>query len=562
MSHRFETQSAAPRETEPLSSLNSLEKWRDGLDLEKGEPKPFALNLQDFHTKQEMAELTAGKTAEEAAEMIQQNNEIVMQNNMAINDFNEHILDIANLTPQEVEELYQDGQTSNSDKSIIACIEAIRSTYAYWPPAESNLRQNIARIASAFDGLRIVDAQERLKHHNAYFKILTKREREAKGEGSLEDIASAALESFAINPNYQIWHIAKYEQYLRGIAIDCLKRRVVSEAGADKIESEIDLQEFQERVMESQSWAVLDQTSRSQEYTDAEYDDLQIRNAERQADALTGHHFDTAAERNMEDVKIAGRNERKNIYEYADEQTEYAVWDVFKKRVRQNNREAFAYSRELAIVEMKPWADKVNLDRVEEINQDQRLNYEEKCVKIAACIQEAFDIHNLDEDGQSQPITVAFRDVQLPKIIESVFKTLKISQPDDSEPDDALPEVEWYLAGYYLDYERAIVMPRPKNPKKKLTISDIDTLAHEMWHAKQHDMTRDDTAGENIALTDEEMKRRLYSKNNLAYRLDGIVGYSMQVMEREASVIGNTIGLRVLRRNMKRIGKTLLNALT
>ncbi len=63
-------------------------------------------------------------------------------------------------------------------------------------------------------GFRIIIAQEMLKFANSHFRILTQKERNDVGEGSLEEIASAGLESFVMNPNYSFMRIARYDDFL------------------------------------------------------------------------------------------------------------------------------------------------------------------------------------------------------------------------------------------------------------------------------------------------------------------------------------------------------------
>lgn len=557
---RFETPDSH-QEIE-LEVANWIEKWRDGIDLEAKAPKTFDVSLKDFYTRQEMLELTAGKTAEETAEMTSKNNEAIMQNNAAIDQFNKHILDVAEMTPEAVEELYRNPQTSSSDKSVIACIEAIKVARGsetnpfYYAPDEIRLWWNVEHAIEAFDGLKVVDAQERLKQDDAYFKILTKQERETVSEGSLEDIASAALETFAISPGYGPELITEYERYLRDIALDCTRRHVVKEDGADKIVSGVDLEEFQDRVMDSQSWAVFEQEEKSKKYTDAEFRDLQKRVAIEDADTKTGRHFENDIERRTYRVEMIN-GEEKSVWDFKNDKARDKFWDTYYKRVRQNSRETFIYERKLATAEMRPWADKIDLDQVEEINQNNLLSYEEKCAKIAAHIQEAFEVRNPGEDGESRPINVAWFRRKDSRLLEAARKLLKIPKTDDD-----LPEAEWSCAGYYS--RKRVFLPKPKPSKKRLTNSEIGTIAHEMWHAKQHDMIEDKTNAGTMSVDD--LKRRIYAKNDLAYcspgsdlSLFGYTGYEMQAMEREAFAIGDEVDLRMERRKSRRRGRALLD---
>ena len=161
---------------EPLY-VYDLRKYQDGINLKTREPKPFDVNLQDFHTEQEMKLLMdlAGRGTEEAAEIARHNNEVIAQNNATLDHFNDHILDLASMSPQELQDFYQNTQTSDSDKSVIACIEGIRLFYRetpnqFYSTGEYELWDGIERAIETFDGIKIVEAQTILRQNGAHSK--------------------------------------------------------------------------------------------------------------------------------------------------------------------------------------------------------------------------------------------------------------------------------------------------------------------------------------------------------------------------------------------------------
>ena len=547
---------------EPLY-VYDLRKYQDGINLKTREPKPFDVNLQDFHTEQEMKLLMdlAGRGTEEAAEIARHNNEVIAQNNATLDHFNDHILDLASMSPQELQDFYQNTQTSDSDKSVIACIEGIRLFYRetpnqFYSTGEYELWDGIERAIDTFDGLKIVEAQTILRQNGAHFQILTKQEREAAGEGPVTDIASAALESFATSPQYRRQNISEYEQYLRGIALDSIKTTNLEAYEPDKIESAIDLEEFQERVMESLSGTILDEDNRDRPRTEAEYRTFQKRAAAMHADQRTGHHFLTEAEerRPFVEVNVGDHTEMRGVYEFEDDKARDKFWKIYRNRVRRNNHEAFAYEKKLATAEAKTQIDKIDLDQLEAINQDKSLSYEEKAQNIATLIQSSYGIRNPDYSNQSRAITVRWFRHKDPKVIEAARKLLKIPKPDDGLLEEGIT-----YAGYYQNSQKSIFLPKPRASKKKLTIEDINTIAHEMWHAKQYDLMEDNSL--DGTMSTEEKKKRLYGKNDLDYQGGEFLNYrayAMQIMEREAFAMGHEITMRLMRRKAQQRGKQVL----
>ncbi len=533
-----------------------LGEWSEGIDLEKRMPKPFDIDLKDFFDRDELELVSSGKSESEIAELEKINHEAFLHNNAEFEKLNERILQIAELGPDEIDALYHDKNTSDSDKSIIVCIEVSRMSdeeYDACYAEEPELLGNISKVAGSIYGFGIAFSRSKLERDDAPFRIMTEREREVTKPGSVEDIASAALESYVMNPNYDNYRISDYSEYLHGIMLDCTKRTIDDKDGT--IAEEIDLEKFQERVIESMSWAVLDAFSVQKDYTAAEYDELQKRAVKMFADYNTGHHYITDEEYYVGQVSVVdGNNNRRMGSIYAYEQDDF--WDNYMKSVRSNNDEVFRYSSEVARAEMEPWADKIDLEYLEFINDDDSLDCEEKYRRITAYIQGVFEVENLDENGQSRPISVRWFRFEESKVKKLIKKVLGIS-----EENEDLPEA--YAGGYYSDSEKSIYYIKPEQSKTKLSLAEIDTVVHEMWHAKQFELMR---VQPGTRVSTDDIKVRMYEKNSSAYNVlerrlmeKGNEAYYMQVLEREAYAIGSIIQERLDRRRNKTLGEKILS---
>lgn len=541
---------------ENMKNIESLSSPNDA--AESAIPYPFDINLQDFYDQAELKSVTAGKSAEEVATITEANHQALLHNNEEIAKFSDHVLQLSELDPAELDSLYYDEQTSDSDKSIIFCINTIRSAYqqGFYSEDEERLFYDIKDATESIYGFEVVEAREVLQNKNSQFKLLTEKERESVATGSLEDIASAALEAFVMNPNYHVSRIADYDEYLGGIKLDCTKRSVAKENGNETIHEEIDLEEFQDRVIESMSWAVLDIESVNQEYTESELAELQDRASVMYADHLTGHHYRTDDEHFNGVVKVSGSDNPASIYNFNYEDKNEAFWKVFNKRVKSNNDETFKYSRELARADMKPWADKIDIAKIEDINNNEELTCERKFEIITAYVQEALEVRNLDENEQSQPIKVNWFRFQDSKTVKFIKKIFNIPTKNEELP-------EKYAGGYYDNSEKAIYYLKPSADKKKLSAFNVDTIVHEMWHAKQYELAAQNSS-EHIAST-YDPKARMYNKNISSYNglkrtllPSGNDSYYMQILEREAYAIGNEIQSRLMRKQQKHLGEKVM----
>ena len=160
-----------------LYNTNSeMVKWLKGMDPATKQPKPFDLDLTDnVYTQSELNSIIEGKSKEEAEEIIRNNHEALIRNNEIIEQFNERILDYSEMGRPELESLYNDGNLSESDKSIISCIGIIRSAYeeGYWSDEEKEVRcffndekelfDNVLAATEGIYGFDVVVAQEKLK---------------------------------------------------------------------------------------------------------------------------------------------------------------------------------------------------------------------------------------------------------------------------------------------------------------------------------------------------------------------------------------------------------------
>ncbi len=541
-----------------LEVSDEIKPWLNGIDLDTKYPKPFQLDLQDFYNQEELDSIVADKTKTEAEEIFRNNHEAIINNNEKIDQFDKHVLQISELNHTELEALYNDEQTSDSDKSIISCIEIIRSAYKKDAHSddELDLLYNIKNATESLYSFGVVESQAKLERVGSHFHILTEKERETVEPGSLEDLASVALESFVRNPNYNNSRITDYDNYLHGIQLDCTKRKVVKENGTETIKEEVDLEEFQERIIESMSWALLDEESIKSVYSEEQFSDLQKRSADLYADYVSGHHFRTDAEELDGKVEVSGQWNKKNIYGFNDEDKTPAFYKRFEERIRKNNNEVFKYNNELARAEMKPWADKIDLDAVEQLNNNKELSCERKYEMITALIQANLEVQNQDENGQEHPIDVKWFRYKESKATKYIKKLFNIPTKNEELP-------EKYAGAFYANSEKSIYYIKPSQSKKKLTSSDIGTIAHEMWHAKQYEIRQDKFAWE---ISTEDPKARMYMKNSLGYDdlkqtafKSGNKGYYMQIMEREAYAIGNFISSRLRRRQQKNRGKRILD---
>lgn len=534
---------------------DKLKKWSEGIDLNAKSPKPFDINLLDFLDQNELQVAMSGQTPSEVENLLRANHETLLHNNAEIDRLDERILQISELAPSELEELYKNPETSDSDKSIIFCIEALRLSKEesdFLAKNEPELASNINHAIASVYGFDVVKTQKLLQDNGAHFRILTKREREATEPGSLEDITSAALESFVMNPNYDISRALDYDEYLHGIMLDCTKKKV----GQDGTIAEmLDLEEFQERIIESMSWAVLDINSSQKKYTSSEFANLQKRASKMYADYTTGHHFRTDAEekKGYNKIAILDQSEPGNIYAFNDKDKDKVTdfWKDFERRVQHNNDEAFRYNIDVARVEMKPWAEKIDLDRVSAVNEDAGLTYEDKLKKITAYIQEVFGVLNLDDNGQSQPVGVKWFRLKELSVVKSIRRLLRMPEKNADLP-------ERYAGAYYSDSEKSIYYLKPKNAlKTKLSNWDISTIAHEMWHAKQYELM---TVKPGRKISTNDPKVRMYEKNSSAYaslQRGGIIGYYMQIIEREAFAIEQELEPRLIKHSRKMLGEKI-----
>ena len=549
-------------ESTPKLEGELFEKWGDGIDERIRRPKPFDIRLQGFFSQEELGKFVEGKSPSEVAQITELNHQTMLQNDAEIDKLNQRIVEISEFSPDELESFYSDETTSDSDKSIVFCVETLRkligSGKESFSPDERELLDVINNTTTGLDGFWIFFNRESLKKQGSHFNILTQKEQEVTAPGSLEDIASAALEAFIMNPNYDNNRILDYDSYLHGIMLDCTKKIPGKGSESQEIIEEVDLEEFQERIIESMSWNVLDFIPDKDAYTESEIKAIKKQAASLQANYYTGHHFLTDREMHNPFVNQIGEDKPVNIYLTNDEEENIRFWQTFEQQIRKNNTETFEYDSRIAAIEMKTWAEKINLDEIEAINNNTSLSYEEKITRITANIQTAFDVQNLDENGVSQPIAVKWFRPKPGKIQSIIRNILNIEVPSDQQE---LPEDE--AGAYYSDDEKAIYYRNSRKNMAKLSDWDITTVAHEMWHAKQHEIAGGEA--NRFLISNGNAKERMYQKNNLAYndyrRQSTKKAYRIQIIEQEAYAVGDALGTRLYRRKKQQIGHRILGTL-
>ncbi|MBR6505670.1 hypothetical protein IKT18_02445 [Candidatus Saccharibacteria bacterium] len=541
----------------PKASI--FEKWSRGLEhIKKAHDNPFEVDLQEFLDEKELRAATADKSPAEVAEIEAKNLEALQHNNEEFSKLDEKIIDISELPQEERDALYQAEDTPDSVRAIIACIDIINMPDTEMTDDDRTKLHHVMALEMAHYGLKIVSARKQLAESGAHFKILTKKEREAVEPGSLEDIASAALESFVMNPNYGPERIVEYDDYLNRIKLDCTKRRIVKEKGVRKVEGEVDLEEFQERATESMSEYLLDANSLSEEklFTQSEFAAIQGRVAEFEAKKKSGHHFETNAERDGNRVQVINEKERRIERKGLNRRAEGFREEV-AKRIQSANRAIFKYNKKIAKIEVKPWAEKIDLSHIEEINKDENLPYEEKCKRIVSYLQEVFDIHNKKRDGSSEPIGLKWFKYRK-EGEESTSNEIK----DEDGEDDGLPVKDRKTLGYYKDSEKSIFLPKQDETVRTLHPDTIGTIIHEMWHAKQYDLVQN---AQQTRIPQDELKAHYYTMNKEAYITSGKTKkdwkkYYQQIMEIEAFTIDNIFTEHLKRTQNARSGRKVLQA--
>lgn len=521
----------------PIKGL--MARWAKGFDPVTRSPYPFECDIdEDFYDEEELETVISGKASDEVRAVIEENRKTIFRNNEEIGRLNDHILELSEMTLEERALLFEDERTSKSEQSLVACVEFWSMPAKQWSEVSSEDRELFDSILKATEflyGFDVIMTRTLLKEKGSHFNILTKKEREAVGEGSLEDIASVALESFVMSPNFgeNEWLVSDYDDYLYDIMLDCTRREVVSENGEKVIREEVDLEEFQARVIESMTPIFADEDI-YRSYTPNEAKRIFNKVApEMDADFDTGRHFPSDWEAQAHHIYISmpdGKVSEKDIFSGMTEEPEL-YWDTYERRIRKNNREVFRYNKELARLEMEPWAEKIDLDYLETINNDEDLDCKEKYRKITAYIQDVFGVFNFDDEGNSQPIGVKWC--------------------GDSGP-------------FYRHSERSIYYTEPGKSKRKLTDVEVGTIVHEMWHARQEEK-RDLFEKQKGGVDDAKL--RMYEKNYLSYFdseffqfFPNSINYT-QIVEMEAYTLDHLVTKRIKERYRRSTGKRLLSIL-
>ncbi len=508
-----------------------LKKYENGLDVVHLDLKPFDIKLRDFYSQDELDAILADKNEEEVQKIIDQNREDMIYNTGVLDEFDEHIFQIAELTPEEKDALYNNKETGDSDKSILACLNAIDQydNNKSYDMATDTYFENIFQTAQEINGFRILLAKKLLDDSDSHFKILSRKELEKVEPGSLEDIASGALESFAINRDFNLmFRIGEYDEYLYNMALDSMDRRVGLEKGKVGVKTSIDLSDFQDHIIESMNDDFILNSDSADEYSEEEFAAMQARVPKMLARNDSGYHFQSDQEKRI--IGQEGREE--SIYWYQNDvsdEKDKAYQKDYDKNLRRLNKAVFEYNETIARVEMSDWAKKIDYAEIDRINKEDT-PYEEKYEKVVGVLQKNFGIINPDRNGNSNPIKVKW--FHYPKNSYKMQKGApEIVFPENEEERDD-------YGGYYCGQERAVYFGRQYIPgeRRALLSRDIGLITHEMWHAKQSDMMENN---EGHGLTAESAKIRMYFKNDMAYIYpeESVKRYWIQIREKEAYMI-------------------------
>jgi|GEM_PF-2382581 hypothetical protein len=209
---------------------------------------------------------------------------------------------------------------------------------------------------------------------------------------------------------------------------------------------------------------------------------------------------------------------------------------------------------------MQEWADKLDLERIEQINDDENSSYQEKAIQIAAYVQEVFGIKNPDDENEQRPIEVKWFRKKRGAIMKGIDKLFKKEVPHADLPESG-------HLGFYRDSERSINLLLPDDVPDKMSANSIDTIVHELWHAKQYEDARNGRVSEYV-ISRKDRRARWYGKNNMSYYSvkDDPIGsfltygnYYGQMLEIEAHSLGKEIRRRLRSREEERIRESELS---
>lgn len=117
------------------------------------------------------------------------------------------------------------------------------------------------------------------------------------------------------------------------------------------------------------------------------------------------------------------------------------------------------------------------------------------------------------------------------------------------------PEADDGTLGSYSRFSNTITIHHAENGNKNMTLNDINTIAHEMWHAYQHQVADEE---------DEGLSPELYRKNFQDYVTaeEDYHGYRIQLVETEARMFAEQFTerstTRLERLKAKKIGRKIM----
>ena len=501
---------------------------------------------------------------DQALECIEHNRSAISHNMQTLEEANNLINEYSRISSSDREFLLNSSEITGKEKAYIFLIETARKAaeidfgqLSSSPdmPVTFNQQEFMYNFKAQIEGiyaLESVYAQHLLELSNAHFNILPQEGPNTPSPNSLEDAASCALESFIMHPNYKAEQILEYEDFLRGLELDCTHKKLIGNDayGNPQFSEEVDVEEFRSRVLESIGENVMykgrlpSKDEREQIYQQAEA---------KQIDYIAGRYFMTddeakgLAEYIDLDKPVALFRERSFSEDQEQERTKYSA-DFLKKannRISKTETTIFHANKALAKAETALLASKIDYTGIKEINENKDLSIDDKLVQITFIIQSALGIKNLDRPDRPQPIKTGWLRTKMPSFLSKILKL----------DGDNMKDARLSCAGYYSHSEKTFYIKKPMFGRQKFNLEEMDTIAHELFHAYQHEIRKEvdfveQSKDTHIAYSPTTNKKaRDYDKNFSAYIQPGILfasPYYAQLVEVEARAFGAHVreGLR------------------
>lgn len=517
----------------------TYEKFRDGFEYVFNAANPYNLDIQEVENLDEVLDALGDTSRIEGNPSLKKDYEAFLHNNAEIERLDNRIIELSELSEQEREALYNNEETSDIDKAIIAEIAGleIKGKSEAFDVGSAGMLYHLP-VTRANDkwlplyGFAQVEARAYLNNSDSHFKILTKKEIEEVGSNSIEDIASAALESFigtvGLNENNLLDtnELAAYDEYLYKVLLESTERRVQK----GQIVNEVNEYEFRDRV--TNSVYVGDWHSKTPEESDEVKQEKATNNEIR---ARSGLLYPMGSLRYRLNAEIQRAGDKS-----------------IAKRVRNNYEKIFKHSEKMAKAEVEPWVDKIDVDKLWELNDDDTLSYEEKVEKMARLIQSAFEIESF-EGADDPPISINWFRYERD---EEPYK--KLHPSDDYENDEylQLPIGNKRYGGWFTGSTQSVYLPKKWHGETKVGLWDLNKIAHELWHARQYQEVKKDGKGLSFS---EDVRTHSLRINWKYYveMLDDYKGYLAQQYEMEACAMGSALERRFYEKRCSKFGKII-----